>query len=261
MCQWDPRDYEQHASEQRRWARELVAGLGLRGDERILDIGCGDGAVTAEIAAMVPGGRVVGLDSSAAMVAHACSRHAAGAHPALSFVTGDARRLPFDAEFDLVVSFACLHWVDDHAAVLGGIRRTLVPGGRLLLQFGGRGNAQAVVEVIDVLTREPAWRGFFEGFRFPYTFPAPDEYRGLMLAAGLTPSRVELVHKDMRHGGGEGLAGWIRTTWLPYLERLPAERREEFVAAVVDRYVAGRPPQRDGAVIVPMVRLEVEGSR
>jgi trans-aconitate methyltransferase len=70
--------------------------------------------------------------------------------------------------------------------------------------------------------------------------------------------RLQLIPKDMRQQGAEGLAGWIRTTWLPYLERVPEERRAALVAAVVSRYIARCPPDEDGAVRVGMVRLEVE---
>jgi trans-aconitate methyltransferase len=110
--------------------------LDLRGDEHILDVGCGDGKITAELARAVPRGSATGLDASAAMIAYAREKF-----PALEFHVMDARRLQFPRQFDLVFSNAALHWVDDHAAFLRGAAAVLQPGGRLIVSCGGKGTA------------------------------------------------------------------------------------------------------------------------
>src|SRR5512133_3316891 len=137
MTAWNPSDYAQHSSAQQIWARELIAKLHLAGHERVLDIGCGDGKVTAEIASAVPRGSVVGIDNSTDMIGYAKAAYEAGN---LRFQVADAAALPFQAEFDVIFSNACLHWIYDHKPVLAGIRRSLAPGGRVLLQMGGKGN-------------------------------------------------------------------------------------------------------------------------
>lgn len=258
---WDAADYAKSSSAQQSWARELMAKLGLRETESVLDIGCGDGKVTAEIARLVPRGRVVGVDSSAEMIATARAAWPAAPGLPLEFQVMDARALTFAHAFDAAFSNAALHWVHDQAAVLSGVARALKPGGRLLFQMGGRGNGAAVFAVADALAASPRWSSFFEGFAFPWSFLGPEEYRALCEAAGLTVQRVELLPKEMRQQGAPGLAAWIRTTWLPYLERLPAERRDEFVQEAVDRCLRGRPLAADGAAVVDMVRLEVEARR
>src|SRR3989304_5312565 len=103
VCDWDAADYEQHSAAQQ-WALELIDKLDLRGDEALLDIGCGDGKVTAEIAARLPRGFAVGIDNSEEMIALARSRFRAAAHAHLSFVLGDARFLPFRDCFSAVFS-------------------------------------------------------------------------------------------------------------------------------------------------------------
>jgi trans-aconitate 2-methyltransferase len=258
---WDPQEYEKHSAAQQLWARELIAKLALQGDEAVLDIGCGDGKVSAEIAALVPRGSVLGVDNSAPMIRHAIERFPPAAFPNLRFRREDASSLPFEGEFDVVFSNAALHWVRDHRPVLHGITRSLRPGGRILLQMGGAGNAAGVLAVLDDLTCEPEWREYFEGAGCPYGFHAPDEYRCWLRDARLTPVRVDLIPKDMTHPGEEGLAGWLRTTWLPYTQRVPEERREEFVVDLVRRYVRRFPPDAEGRVHVEMVRLEVEARR
>jgi len=112
-------------------ARVDFKKLHLTGDERVLDIGCGDGKVTAEIAECVPRGRVVGVDSSAEMVGLAQSRYPSWAVRNLRFQQADANRLPFEREFTHVFSNAALHWVLDHKPVLRGINSCLVPGGKV----------------------------------------------------------------------------------------------------------------------------------
>lgn len=256
---WDADDYAASSSEQQKWARELIDKLGLKGDEHLLDIGCGDGKVTAEIAGILRNGHTVGVDSSAEMVALARDRH--GDAPGLEYQEADARELPFNAQFDVVFSNAALHWVRDHRTVLRGIARSLKPGGRILLQMGGKGNAGVIVSVLDEMLASTRWGKHFLGFEFPYGFHGVEAYRSWLMDAGLDPGRVGLIPKDMTHQGREGLTGWIRTTWLPYTQRVPEAEREQFVSELADRYLAGCPVDDDGFAHVDMVRLEVEATR
>jgi len=261
MVVWDAEDYSRSSSAQQVWARELIAKLRLSGDESVLDIGCGDGKVTAEIAALVPNGRVVGVDNSPEMVRFAADSFGDGSTANLRFLLRDARELGFDEEFDVVFSNATLHWVIDHGPVLRGIFRAMKPGGRVLLQMGGRGNAADILSIMDSLAVDPKWRSYFREPVVAYGFYGPDEYSGWLVDSGLTPLRVELLARDMAQPGKEGLASWVRTTWLPYTQRVPEERRGEFIADIVDRYVRSHPPDGDGRVHVQMLRLEVEARK
>jgi len=111
---------------------------------------------------------------------------------------------------------------------------------------------------VDELMREEHWSPYFRGFRFPYMFCSPEQYRRWLPGAGLEARRVELIEKDMRQEGEAGLAGWVRTTWLPYTERVPEKERERFIEQLVHRYLERFPEDRGGLVHVRMVRLEVE---
>src|SRR5579863_3531629 len=142
--QWNPADYARHSQGQERWAKELITLLAPQPDESVLDIGCGDGRHTAEIARLVPQGRVVGVDRSPEMVRFAHEHFPPTQFPNLSFSQADASALPFHAEFDAIFSNAALHWVLDHRPVLAGIARSLKPGGRCVLQMGGKGNGNPV---------------------------------------------------------------------------------------------------------------------
>jgi trans-aconitate 2-methyltransferase len=189
MHKWNPEAYEKSSSEQKKWAEEVISKIQIKGNEQVLDIGCGDGKITAHIASLVPEGSVVGIDNSAEMISFAQSKFPQSSWPNLSFQYGDASDLRYEDEFDLVVSFACLHWVLDHKPVLEGIMRSLKSNGRLFIQFGGRGNAGDVLEVVNEKISEDRWARYFEDFTLPYGFFGPEEYESWLDHVGLRAVR------------------------------------------------------------------------
>lgn len=258
MFKWDPHDYAGNSSAQRAWAEELIGQLALRGDEWILDVGCGDGGTTMELARSVPRGGVTGIDTSPEMLGYASTRYPQTTHPNLEFREMDARAIRLARRYDVVCSNAALHWVDDHPAFLRGASAALRQGGRLVVSCGGLGNAEEVFVAVRAEMRTPAWRSFFRGLRKPYFFHSSEEYQTWLAQAGFHAEIVRLVEKDTVHAGRAGLSAWIRTTWLPYTQRVPEPQREEFIARVADGYLAAHPPDRAGDVHVRMVRLEIE---
>jgi trans-aconitate 2-methyltransferase len=255
---WDAKDYAKNSQNQLLWAKELIPKLQLQGNEALLDIGCGDGKITAQLARYLPQGKAVGVDSSKEMINLAKKTFPRKDCPNLSFEVMDARELTFEEEFDRVFSNAALHWLVDQKAVLGGVERSLKDGGRLLFQLAGKGNAKDILSIIDELMEVEPWNSFFDNMTFPYGFYDPEEYRAFLCEAGLVPVRVELFAKDMKHQGPEGLAGWVRTTWLPFTDRLPVEFRTKFVDLIVNRYLKLHPADSADVVHVGMMRLEVE---
>ncbi len=256
MYTWNPGEYERHSSAQKMWGGELIGKLSLSGDERVLDIGCGDGVLTAMIASRLPRGEVTGIDLSGEMIAHARFRYPASKYPNCHFIAIDAREMIFESEFDLAFSNAALHWVREQGQLLERVFRALKPGGRILFQMGGYGNAAEVVDTVRDVTSEYSWKPFFEGVTPPWRFCSDSEYASLLEAAGFFPVRVGLIPVDMMHNDRTELEGWFRTTWIPFLERLPACKQEEFIGEVVTRYLAFHPPDREGRTHVKMVRLE-----
>jgi trans-aconitate 2-methyltransferase len=255
---WNAADYAANSTIQQSWARELIARLKLRGDERVLDVGCGDGKVTAELARAIPRGLAVGVDASQQMIAFAEKAFPKQQHPNLVFHVMDARRLRFEEKFDVFFSNAALHWVDDHEAILSGAASALKHGGRLIVSCGGKGNAHDVFLALRPEMRLARWRKSFRGMPKPYFFYAPQDYTRWLPRYGFQSCRVELAPKDAIYAGAEGFATWLRTTWLPYVQRVPEQFREDFIAAVTRRYLAKHPPDADGGVHVRMVRLEIE---
>jgi trans-aconitate methyltransferase len=255
---WNAADYAANSAAQQIWARELIAQLHPRGDERILDVGCGDGKVTAELARAVPKGSVTGIDASPEMIRFARKIFPQGKHPNLEFQVMDARKIHLAQRFDMVFSSSVLHWVDNHPAFLRGAAACLRSGGRLVVSCGGKGNAQDVFVALRPKMRLKQWCKFFRKMPKPYFFHSPAEYEKWLPRFGFKTQCVRLSPKDAVYPGRERFAAWFRTTWLPYTQRVPEDLREEFITGVVDRYIAKHPPDAEGCVQVRMVRLEID---
>ena len=127
--------------------------------------------------------------------------------------------------------------------------------------MGGKGNAERVFATFEKLIQSEEWRGYFQGFTFPYGFYGPEEYLPWLAEAGLQARRVELFPRDMVHDNRAALEGWLRTTTLPYTQRVPQDRRAAFIERLLDAYLAAHPPDAHGRTHVAMVRLEIEATK
>jgi trans-aconitate 2-methyltransferase len=258
---WNAKDYDKNSQAQQKWARELIASLDLKGTEDILDLGCGDGKVTAEIADLVNNGSIIGVDNSKQMIELAQEKYPSNLHPNLSFQVMDASELSFENCFDLAFSNAVLHWVKNHQPVIQGLYKSLKTGGKILLRMGGKGDAEGIISVMDEVRTSNKWAQYFADFELPFTFMAVDDYHTLLNDAGFSIIRVQLIPKDMMHDGKSRLKGWIRTTWLPYTGRIPDEMKDEFIEEAATTYLAKFPLDADGKVHVAMVMIEIEADR
>ncbi|MBD2770618.1 methyltransferase domain-containing protein [Iningainema tapete] len=256
--QWNPHDYAKNSDAQLQWAKEIRSRLSLNGSESVLDVGCGDGKITADFAQALPHGRVIGIDSAPEMIDYANATYLI---ENLSFACIDARSLTFSNQFDLIFSNAVLHWVDDHPAFLKGASLALKPNGRLITSCGGAGDAIDILTAFSEIVTQAPWNAYFPTFRNPYYFYGTAEYETWLKAAGLKIDRLELVPKDITHSGASGLSGWLRTAWLPFTQAVPELERDRFIAAVTQTYLAKFPLDANGLSHVRMVQLEVEAHR
>ena len=258
---WNAEDYAKHSTAQFEWAKELIPKLKLEGNEHLLDIGCGDGKVTAVLSTLLKSGEVTGIDSSQKMVSLAKRSFPQNEYPNLNFLIMDARKLAFKEQFNIVFSNATLHWIVDHHALLAGVRDSMRKNGRILFQMGGKGNAQQIFSALAEMLKEKRWKPFFENFEFPYGFYDSTEYMKWLLESGLKPDRVELIAKDMSLNGREGLMGWIRTTWMPYTQKVPAKLQEQFIEEIADKHLQNHPIDEKGKAHLKMMRLEVQATK
>jgi trans-aconitate methyltransferase len=261
MYSWDPKLYSSNSSAQKSWGFELLAKLNFKGNERFLDVGCGDGKLSAEVAKILPEGTVLGIDLSEAMIAFARNHYPQEKFPNLAFMQANASELTFDSEFDIVFSNAVLHWIRAPEAALKGFWKSLKPGGVFLAQFGGRGNAAEIFKIIDSMLEEEKWSSYFRDFAFPYGFYGPEEYSKWLVDAGFSIKRLELISKDMALEGEKGLFASIESTWHPYIQQVPQELKGDFINELVALFVKNYPSDDKGYVHVQMKRLEIEAYR
>jgi len=256
---WNPEDYAKNSDAQLKWAQQLRSQINLEGSESILDVGCGDGKITAEFAANSLHGKVVGIDGSPEMIDYATQTYPKSQYPNLSCICMDARSLDFKQEFDLIFSNAVLHWVDNHQAFLHGARLALRDRGRLIISCGGKGNAAGILQVFNQIFADPKWNMYSNrDFCNPHFFYGDREYRLWLQESGFAINRLELVPKDMTHNGPQDLAGWIRTAWMPFTNCVPESKRDDFINDFVDLYLQRFPLDSEGMTHVNMVRLEVD---
>jgi trans-aconitate methyltransferase len=255
---WDAKDYADHSKSQQQWGRELIKKLDLKGDEHILDIGCGDGKITVEIAKCVSDGQVIGIDSSEEMISLATQKFPNNEYPNLHFKLLAAQDIDYQNKFDIVFSNAVLHWIKEHESLIKKIYASLKSQGRVLLQMGGKGNASDIIKLLSELIQKDPWHIYFQDFNTPYYFYSPDDYETWIRKSGFMKSRVELIPKDMIHSDRNELKGWIRTTWLPYLKQIPKKLHNTFIDDLVDHYLKFYPEDKNGFIKVKMARLEVD---
>jgi trans-aconitate methyltransferase len=215
---WNPELYGKNARFVSDLGMPVVELLSPQPGERILDLGCGDGALSLKL--LNHGCRVVGVDSSTEMI-RAAKEHGLDAR------VMDGQSLAFDNEFDAVFSNAALHWMTEPALVIGSVWRALKQNGRFVGEFGGYGNVAAIVSALESAL---SVRGV--AAPNPWYFPRSEEYRKLLEARGFEVKVIDLMPRPtLLPGDG---SGWLATFAQPYISALPNVERRGFIAEVVD---------------------------
>jgi trans-aconitate methyltransferase len=172
---FDGEKYRAASTHQKEWGAKLIAELNLAGTEHVLDLGSGDGALTAQIASLVPQGQAVGVDSSRSMI-EVARRHE---QPNLHFELLDINALSYVEQFDVVFSNATLHWVKDHRRLLGQVFAALKPGGMVRFNFAADGNCATFNRMVQELMASDKYARYFQGFEWPWYMPKLEEYQAL----------------------------------------------------------------------------------
>jgi trans-aconitate methyltransferase len=219
---WNAARYQDQHSFVWRFGANLIESLNPQAGERILDVGCGTGQLTAEIARS--GAEVTGLDNSAEMLAQARKNY-----PDLSFVLGEASSFRFPEPFDAVFSNAALHWVKNAEGAVQAIAQALRPGGRFVAEFGGKGNIASIQVALRAVLGPAADE------RSPWYYPSIGEYAPLLERHGFEVRDASLFDRPTPLEGQDGMANWLRMFGGSYLREVPTERAEEIVRQLVER--------------------------
>jgi trans-aconitate methyltransferase len=240
---WDAALYQDQHSFVWRYGANLMESLNPQPGERILDIGCGTGQLTAEIARS--GATVTGLDNSSDMLAEARKNY-----PDLAFVLGDAASFHFPEPFDAVFSNAALHWVKDSEGAVKSIAQALRPAGRFIAEFGGKGNNASVQAALRAVLGPSADE------QSPWYYPSVGEYAPILERHGFEVREASLFDRPTPLEGEDGMENWLRMFTGSYWRHLPTDRADGVVRQLVDRL---RPTlYRDGIWTVDYRRLRVQ---
>jgi trans-aconitate 2-methyltransferase len=224
---WDAATYHRVSGPHVEWANILLDRLDLRGDETVLDAGCGSGRVTLMLLERLPRGRVVAVDQAPSMVEHA--REALGGRAQV--FRADLLELELDEPVDAVFSNAVFHWVPDHERLFARLFAALRPGGRLVAQCGGEGNVARFHAAAREVASRPPYAESLAGWQGPWNFAGPDETAERLERAGFERIQTWLEPYPVVPDDPEN---YLRTVCLGYhLEQLPQELRDEFVSAVL----------------------------
>ena len=239
MFDWDAARYHRLSQPQVSWGRSVLARLPVRPGERVLDLGCGTGRLTAELAALAEI-QVTGLDRSQAMLGEAMATRP----DRTSFVRGDGADLPFrPGVFDAVFSTATFHWIPNHDRLFAAIHSALKPGGRLVAQCGGGPNLARLIERTHTLMRGPRFAPMFGDWSDPWNFATVDETRRRLERAGFETIDVSLEPAPTRMAGAADFSDFISCVCVRHhIDRLPAAERPHFVAALAEQAAADDPP-------------------
>ena len=241
MTDWDAARYHRISDPQLAWGRAVAARLEPAAGERILDIGCGTGRLTAEIATR-PGIRVVGLDHSASMLQEA-ARHAATQAAAPMYVRGDGAALPFTAAFDAVFSAATFHWIPDHDRLFASVFAALGPGGRFVAQAGGAGNLDPLYARARRLMCSPQYADHFASWLEPFHFENAADTEARLSRAGFTDIQVSVVEAPVPFETPVLYSEFVGAVCLRHqLHRLPEAERDGFMQQLTDLAAEDDPP-------------------
>jgi trans-aconitate methyltransferase len=248
---WDAKLYDAKHDFVWKYGSDVVSLLDPQAGERILDLGCGTGHLTAQIAES--GARVTGVDRSAEMVGAARL-----AYPNLEFEISDARNLLFREEFDAVFSNATLHWIREPELVLHGVWKALRKGGRFVAEFGGNKNIRAMQDAFDLALVELGVAK--AGDVNPWYYPSVSEYATLLESNGLEVRFITLFDRPTPLADGEaGMRNWIAMFGSDYSAKLSPEIQESFLRRVEELL---RPELfRDGQWLADYRRLRLVASR
>ncbi len=242
--EWDAETYDQVSDPQFDWGMEVLKRLELRGDEVVVDAGCGSGRVTEELLARLPDGHLIAVDGSAAMIAKARERLG----ERVDYVVADLAELELEEPVDLVFSTATFHWLLDHDGLFSRLRAALRPGGRLVAQCGGEGNVARHVEAIVAAASNHEFGQHFGEASAPWNFAGPKETEVRLRNAGFDQVHCWLEPKPMQPA--DPLTFTMTVTLGPLLAQLPEEKRRPFAEAVL--------AEAEQPLTLDYVRLNIE---
>lgn len=231
---WDGKDYAHNSSVQLSHAEWLLNRLPLTGDENILDIGCGDGKITALLAKRVPQGMVIGIDPSDSMLDKAELTCRENNLPHLHFQKGSAEEFSLEQRFDHIIAIHVMHWIKEQEKALKNIKHHLSPQGHVHFILAPSKEGLPFHRALQKTVRN--WEQYFVDFTNPQQVFDMETYRKLMVTSGFRIEAMHYLHHESTHANKEKLQSWVKQ-WQPHAKHLPDEIREDFLRELINNYL------------------------
>ena len=232
---WDGSDYHNNSESQKRSAEFIIEKFTFEGNEDVLDLGCGDGKISAKLSKLVPSGHATGLDLSKSMIEYAQQNFPPSQFNNLSFSTGNACELNFEDRFNVIFSFTALQWAEDHYKVLQGMHKALKADGTIAITMP-MGLPLTVQQALEEMTAKDQWRGFFTDFSTGFNFVSLEQYQEILDKTGFKTNLIEKVAQKDIFESKEHLSQFM-SQWLPYLRPIPNDLKAAFMSELLDRYI------------------------
>jgi len=257
--EFDGEKYKQASKHQKEWGNKSISELNLRGDEKILDLGCGDGVLTEQLATLTPKGTVIGIDASVGMIETAKKLE----KPGLTFACLDINEINFENQFDIIFSNAALHWIKekDHQNLLKNSRKALKTGGIIKWNFAGDGNCLNFFSTIRAIMAEKQYKEYFDNFQWPWFIPTVEEYKVLIENAGFGKINIEIENADRYFPTEEEMIKWLdQPSLVPFIIHVPDEKKKEFRQRVIDTMME-KAKQPDGSCFETFRRINIKAEK
>ncbi len=251
--EFDGKKYKSASKHQKEWGHALISELSLKGNETVLDLGCGDGVLTEQLSHFVPYGKVLGIDASINMIATAKRISKSN----LEFAHMNINDMNFENEFDLIFSNAALHWIKDHKRLLKNAYQALKVHGEILWDFGGLGNCSNFIDVIQKKTLEESYAKYFQNFEWPWFMPSKEQYAEFISTIGFSIYTIKEVNRDRYFSDASEMIRWIdQPSIVPFMNDIPDERKETFRQEIIEEMLK-RTQQPNGTCFETFRRIKI----
>lgn len=245
--------YAKASRHQKEWGNKLISELQLRGNESILDLGCGDGLLTKQLSLLVPKGSTIGIDASNGMI-EASEKHK---NENLSFIKLDINKMDFKSEFDIIFSNAALHWIKNHRLLLENTFSALKPNGKIFWNFAGAGTCSNFLKVINEKIKDDKYNKYFHDFEWPWYMPTKSEYEILIKNTGFSEISVIEENADRYFSNAEEMIKWLdQPSLVPFIYNVPDEIKDDFRNDVINDMLK-RTLQPDFTCFETFIRIKV----
>jgi trans-aconitate 2-methyltransferase len=242
--EWNAALYHQISGPQVSWGKKVLARVRLRGDEHVLDAGCGTGRLTRELLEALPRGQVTAVDLSDNMLRVAQQHLAPEFEERVHFLRADLQHLDLKPEYDIIFSTASFHWVMDHDQLFAGLYRALRPGGWLHAQCGSAGNIDRLLGRVDLLLQQEPYRQYFQGFASPWEYATAAVTAERLRRAGFVEIETSLEEAPTQFPNAADFQQFVESVILRrHLEPIPdAALRQKFLATLTEQAANDDPP-------------------